>query len=180
MERATGFAVLLISTRAIAGDAMEPDDLPAPQLEVARDAAALDLPAVPAFELPAAGPGEHRPRELRVLGKRMLESVVKVSGHVTAIYDCEAELRRVDPAATRQQLRQAIDRDPTLCSQPKFYLGDARDTARDASIWVVDVPPLPHLAVGDRVVVTGTWSTRSRHAEHDTEGLPRSRSRSSS
>jgi len=161
----------MLSATAIAADAMEPDDLPEPQPEISRDAGAAELPPVPAFDLPAAEPGVHRPRELRVHGKRMLETQVKVSGHVTAIYDCVAELGRVDPAATRAQIRQAIDHDPTLCSQPKFYLGDARDTARDASIWVVDVPALPRLAVGDRVVVTGTWSTRSRHAEHDTEGL---------
>jgi tetratricopeptide (TPR) repeat protein len=171
VERAAGLGVLMISTLAIAGEAMEPDDLPEPQAELVQNAGALELPPVPAFDLAPAEPGLHRPHELRVHGKRMLDTVVKVSGYVTGIYDCVEDLARIDPAASRAQIRQAIDHDPTLCSQPKFYLGDARDTARDASIWVVDLPALPRLAVGDRVVVTGTWSTRSRHAEHDTEGL---------
>ncbi|HEY6178629.1 MAG TPA: tetratricopeptide repeat protein [Kofleriaceae bacterium] len=171
VARVAGVAVLLISSPAIGDDRLEPDDLPDAQAEVARDAAAIDLPAVPAFDLPAAPPGEHRPRELKVHGKRLLDTAVKVRGHVTWIYDCEAELKRVYPPLSRQQLHTAIDRDPTLCSQPKFYLGDARDADRDRSIWVADVPPQLKLELGDRVVVTGTWATTSPHVERNTEGL---------
>ena len=164
-------ATLAISTTVIGDDRLEPDDLPEPQAEIVRDPASVALPAIPVFDLPAAQPGEHRPRELRVHGKRLLDAQIKVRGHVTWIYDCEAELKRVYPPLSRQQLRTAIDHDPTLCSQPKFYLGDARDTDRDASIWVADAPPQLKLELGDRVVVTGTWATWSPHAERNTEGL---------
>jgi tetratricopeptide (TPR) repeat protein len=156
---------------AIAGDAMEPDDLPEPQSEIVRGTAAVELPVVPAFELAPADPGVHRPRELRVRGRRMLGSEIRVMGYVTWIYDCVNEIWRIDPAAKRAQIRQAIENDPTLCSQPKFTLGDSPGSARDASIWIADMPTQLRLATGDHVVVTGTWTTRSQHAEHDTEGL---------
>jgi len=171
ISRVAGIVLIASSTLAVADDRLEPDDLPEPQPEVVRDAAAVALPALPAFELPAAQPGEHRPRELRVHGRRMLDSIVKIRGYVTWIYDCEADLKALYPGVKRQQLRTAIDHDPTLCGQPKFYLGDARDTDRDASIWVADVPPQLRVAPGDRVVVTGTWATWSPHTERHMEGL---------
>jgi tetratricopeptide (TPR) repeat protein len=174
IARVAGVILVASSTVAIAGDRLEPDDLPEPQPEIVRDApsvALAALPAVPQFELPAAATGEHRPRELRVHGRRLLDSVIKVRGYVTWVYDCEADLKIVYPGLARQVLRTAIDRDPTLCGQPKFYLGDARDSDRDASIWIADVPPQLHLAVGERVVVTGTWATWSPHAERHSDGL---------
>ena len=169
--------------RDASGNPLEPDDLPGPQPEVAKPAAKLDVPAVPAFALPAAEPGFHGPRALRIHGAPMLGTEIKVKGYVTAIYDCATELAGANPRATRAQIARAIDKDPTLCERPMIFLGDAPGTARDASIWVVDVPPparaprgrgapaAPRLAVGDHVVVTGTWATRSPHAEHHTGGL---------
>src|SRR5262249_35644306 len=86
----------------------------------------------------------------------------------------------------------AIQKDPTLCERAKFLVGDVRDTSRDASIWVVDVPrparrvergrlqqaelkgvwpDVPKIAIGDYVTVTGTWALVSPHAEHNTDGL---------
>ena len=69
--------------------------------------------------------------------------------------------------------------------------GRRQETSREASIWVVDVPrppakserqrlsgdalkawpAVPRLAIGDHVIVTGTWATRSPHNEHNTSGL---------
>ena len=42
----------------------------------------------------------------------------------------------------RRQLAQrlAIEEDPTKCERPKFYLGDAKDTPPEKSIWVVEIP----------------------------------------
>jgi tetratricopeptide (TPR) repeat protein len=169
--------------RDASGNPLEPDDLPGPQPEVARPAGKLDLPAVPAFTLPAAEPGFHGPRALRIHSAPVLGTEIKVKGYVTAIYDCAAELAAANPRATRAQIAAAIDKDPTLCERPMIFLGDAPDTPRDASIWVVEVPPparaprrrdapaAPRLAVGDHVVVTGTWATQSPHAEHNTGGL---------
>jgi tetratricopeptide (TPR) repeat protein len=184
--------VLVISTAALAGnDKLEPDDLPGPDPEVAKHAAKLDVPAVPGFELPATEPGFHGPHELRVHGRPVLGTEIKVKGYVTWIYNCPAALASGNPKASRAQILTAIDNDPTLCEPAKFYLGDARTTPRNASIWVVDVPrppakverqrlrtgelkawpAVPKLAVGNYVVVTGTWAIQSPHAEHNTEGL---------
>ena len=174
-ERSAWIAIVLgiavLDTAAGADDRREPDDLPEPQPEVVYEPPAVDLPPVPGFDLPLSAPGEHGPREMRVHGKRLIEHTVKVSGYVTWIYDCEAELKRFDPGAGRQQLRKRMDQDATLCGQPKFYLGDTRDTPRDASIWIADPPERSVVAVGDRVVVSGTWATETPHGERDTEGL---------
>jgi tetratricopeptide (TPR) repeat protein len=178
--------------RPPAGPRMEPDDLPGPQPEVARDGAKVEVPPVPEFELPVVEPGFHGPRELRVHGRSVLGTEIKVKGYITWIYDCVTALAAINPRADRAQILRSIDKDPTLCERPKFFLGDARNTPRDASIWVVDVPrpptraergnrkpselkgwwpEVPRLALGDYVVVTGTWALSSPHDEHNTGGL---------
>ena len=67
----TAGLVLLIATTARA-DPTEPDDLPDPRPEIARNEPRVALPAVPGFELPVAEGGVHRPRELRVRGSALL------------------------------------------------------------------------------------------------------------
>jgi tetratricopeptide (TPR) repeat protein len=189
--------VLLIGTLAMSSMALadgakaQPDDLPGPPPEVVKNPAKVDPPAIPAFELPAVEPGFHTPRELRVRGKRLLGMEIKVKGYITWIYDCATEIASANPKATRAQVKAAIDKDPTLCERPKFYLGDARDTPREATIWVVDVPrppnkverarlpkaqlkawpAVPRLAVGDHVAVTGAWALESAHDEQHSDGL---------
>jgi tetratricopeptide (TPR) repeat protein len=145
---------------------VEPDDLPGPQPEVAKHPAKLELPPVPAFDLPAGEPGVHTPRELRVHAPPDAVEV-KVKGYVTWIYDCAAELAGTNPGAARVQIAEAISNDPTLCERPMFTLGDDRDTRRDASLWILDAPPArpneragsaTRLARGDYVIVTGARS----------------------
>ena len=174
------------------GPRMEPDDLPGPQPEVSGETAKVDLPAIPAFALPGIEPGFHGPRELHVQGRHLLGTEIKVKGYITSIYDCPAQLASLHPEASPQKIATAIQKDPTLCERAKFLLGDARDTARDASIRVVDVPrpprriergrlrqadlkgiwpDVPNIAVGDYVMITGTWALVSPHAEHSTDGL---------
>ena len=186
ITRATAIAVLAISTTALAGGKLEPDDLPGPQAEVTTSTAKVSVPPVPAFELPAAEPGFHGPRELRVRGKALLGTEIKVKGYVTWTYNCAAALAASNPKVPPAQILASIDNDPSLCERPKFYLGDSKTTPAEASIWVVDVPRLPSkrepppkpgapavpkVAVGDFVVVSGTWATESPHAEHNTGGL---------
>jgi len=191
ITRATAVTVLAISTTALAGGKLEPDDLPGPQPEVTTSPAKVAVPPVPAFELPASEPGFHGPRELRVRGKSVLGTEIKVKGYVTWIYNCAAALAASNPKATQAQILVSIDNDPTLCERPKLYLGDTKATPADASIWVVDVPrppskrereqapktgapawpAVPKVAVGDFVVVSGTWATESPHGEHNTSGL---------
>jgi tetratricopeptide (TPR) repeat protein len=171
---------------------MEPDDLPGPQPELSGETARVDLPAIPAFALPGIEPGFHGPRELHVQGRHLLGTEIKVKGYITSIYDCAGQLASLHPEATPQKIATAIQKDPTLCERAKFLLGDARDTGRDASIRVVDVPrparraergrlrqsdlkglwpDVPRIAVGDYVMITGTWALVSPHAEHSTDGL---------
>jgi tetratricopeptide (TPR) repeat protein len=190
---ATAFGVLALSTlgtAALAADKLEPDDLPPPQPEVVSNPPAVDTPAVPGFELPAMPPGLHGPRELRVRGKSLLGTDIKIAGYVTWVSDCPAQLATANPTATRAQILAAIDNDPTVCPPPKFYLGDAKTTPQDASLWVVDLPRppskkereqlakdkkplpvLPKVAVGDFVVAAGSWATKSSRGELNTNGL---------
>jgi tetratricopeptide (TPR) repeat protein len=170
IPRVLALAILVTSPIALAGK-LEPDDLPGPAPEVANHDAKIEPPAVPTFELPAVEPGFHGARELHVRGAALLGTELKVQGFVTAIYDCAAELAVINPSATRAQIRASIAKDPSLCGSPKLYLGDAKDTPRDASIWVVDVPASAKVARGDFVAVTGAWATQSPHNERNADGL---------
>lgn len=154
----------------VVAPARYPDDLPGPPAEHARDTYEIRLPAVPDFALPAAEPGFHAPGELRTRGK--VEGAIRVKGYVTWVYDCEAELARGNKHASRAQIAEAIEREPALCEAPMFALGDG-PTSRDyVSIEVADVPRRGvKLAVGDRVVVTGTWATESPGGERNPAGL---------
>ena len=101
--------------------------------EVDRATTALALPPVPAFTLPALESGLHSVREMRVDGERLLGQSIKVLGTVTWIGG--AQLR----------------------------LGSAADAVASATVWVVDVKtPRPKLAIGDRVIVSGTWTQKGK------------------
>jgi tetratricopeptide (TPR) repeat protein len=165
-----------------------PDD-PGPAAEVVAGAPKIDLPAVPVFEVPAIEGGVHDVRELRVAGRPLLGTSLKVKGYVTWVYDCATALAK--PGRTSVQIQQAIDANPALCERPKFYLGASRGAAAERSVWVVDVPRppnklererlpkadlakwpvVPKIAVGDYVVVTGSWVMQSPHAEANSDGL---------
>jgi tetratricopeptide (TPR) repeat protein len=103
-----------------------------------RPAATVTLPPIPAFAVPEMAAGIHSVRELRVAGRDLLGTKVRVAGYVTWIYDCIADLRR--PGQSRAQVQRRIDEDPTVCERLKLYLGDTRDTPPDRALWVVDVP----------------------------------------
>lgn len=152
------------------------DDLPGPQLEVVQHPPKISPPAIPSFALPATEPGFRSPRELRVRGRPLLGTDVKVRGFVTWAYDCAAVLATANPRASQAQIEAAIRGNPALCERPSFSLGDSADTSRDASITVVGAdaaapgreprrdgagPALPRLAAGDYVMVTGRWSVPS-------------------
>jgi len=160
-----------------------------PALEISGNPAAVDLPAVPSFAIPVAEGGIHTPRELLVSGERLRGSQVQVGGYITWIYDCAAAF--VQPGMAHEQVERLIESDPTRCERHKFYLGDARSTPPDRSLWVVDVPrrpfkieqermptdklvnwpDVPSLTLGAYVVVTGTLALRSPHDEVNSDGL---------
>jgi tetratricopeptide (TPR) repeat protein len=175
-------ALLLVSRLADADD-------PVPAAEVKTFDTQVGLPAVPSFELPPAEPGFVDPRYLRVRGKKLLDTQVKVKGYIIWIYDCIDDVRTAKQS--RKQVQKLIDGDPTLCERPKFYLGSARNTDPQKGLWVVDVPrppnklekqrlpkedlaawpKVPKYKLGDFVVVSGEFKTSSPHAERNSDGL---------
>jgi len=115
------------------------DKLKGPDAEVRKSEVKLNLPAVPAFDLPASpSDGSHTVKELRVKGKKLLETEITVKGVITWAYDCPTAVRQ--PGMSDKDLQKMIDEDPTKCERPKFYVGDAADTPAEKSLWVVDVP----------------------------------------
>jgi len=115
------------------------DQIQGPAAEVKKTDVKLDLPAVPAFDLPPApADGGHSVKELRVKGKKLFETDITVHGFITWAYDCATAVRK--PDETDKDLQKRLDEDPTLCERPKFYIGDAKDTPAEKSLWVVDVP----------------------------------------
>ena len=182
--------------------ACDKDKLKGPEAEVKKTDVKLDLPAVPPFDLPAApADGSRSVKELRVKGKKLLETEVTVHGFVTWTYECKTALRK--PDESDKDLQARIDEDPTLCERPKFYIGDTAATPPEKSLWVVDVPRpynalevkrikkkdriepdrcepdekdkmksiCPPYAVGDEVVITGKFATSSPHSERNSDGL---------
>lgn len=191
-------AISLLFPLAACGDSK----LKGPEAEVRKSEVKLDIPKVPSFELPPPNTdGSHSVKEMRVKGKKLLESEVTVKGYVTWAYDCPTAIRKPDEEP--EDVRKRIDEDPTLCERPKFYVGDSKDTPPEKSIWVVDVPrpynkkelknirkqnrndPLrcepnerdpkkmycPPYDVGDEVEITGTWRLSSPHSERNSDGL---------
>jgi hypothetical protein len=168
----------------------EKDQLKGPQAEVKPHNEKLDLPSVPAFELPPApADGMHSIKELRVKGKKFLDQEISVKGYVTWAYDCPTAIRT--EGMSDADVAKKIEDDPTVCERAKFYIGDAPDTPPERSLWVVDVPrppnkkeiknlpkedianwpAIPPYKVGDEMIVTGDFRLASPHSERNSEGL---------
>jgi hypothetical protein len=193
-----GLRTAILGTLVLIGGC-EKDKFKGPEAEVRKSEVKLNLPAVPAFDLPPSpGDGSHTVKELRVKGKKLLETEITVKGIVTWAYDCPTAVRQ--PGMSDKDLQKMIDEDPTKCERPKFYLGDTPDTPAEKSMWVVDVPrpynklelkrlpkdelrnppvdkcdvkkaTCPPYQVGDKVEVTGTWKLSSPHSERNSDGL---------
>lgn len=115
------------------------DSIKGPEAEVRKSDVKLNLPAVPAFDLPPTpSDGSHTVKELRVKGKKLLETEITVKGVITWAYDCPTAVR--EPGMSDKDVQKVIDEDPTKCERPKFYVGDSADTPAEKSLWVVDVP----------------------------------------
>ena len=182
--------------------ACDKDKLKGPEAEVKKSDIKVDLPAVPDFALPPApADGSHTIKELRVKGKKLLDTDITVHGFITWAYDCATAVRK--PDESDKDVQKRIDEDPTLCERPKFYIGDTAQTPAEKSLWVVDVPRpynslevkrikkkdridpdrcepdekdkmksvCPPYNVGDEVVITGSFKTSSPHSERNSDGL---------
>lgn len=117
----------------------ESDKLKGPAAEVKKNDAKVNLPSVPGFELPPPSPdGSKSVKEMRVRGKKLLDTDVTVKGVVTWVYDCKTALRQ--PGMSDKDVEKLMYEDQTKCERAKFYIGDAADTPAHKSIWVVEVP----------------------------------------
>jgi len=201
MPHRHGLRTVLFFT-LLASAACGEDGLKGPDAEVRKSDVKLNIPPVPSFDLPPApADGSHSVKEMRVKGKKLLDSEITVKGFVTWAYDCPTAVR--EPGMDDKAVKDMIDKDPTKCERAKFYIGDAKDTPAEKSMWVVDVPrpynklelerikkkerndPLrceptekdptksvcPPIAVGDEVEITGTWKLASPHSERNSDGL---------
>jgi hypothetical protein len=195
--RAAGFASSVVASMLASG--CKGDQLKGPEAEVKKVDVKLQMPAVPAFDLPAStGDGSHSVKELRVKGKKLMDTEITVNGYITWVYDCGTAIRQ--PGWTDKDVEKAIADDPTKCERPKFYIGDSADTPVEKSVWIVDVPrpynklekerlpkeelknpppdkcdeakkTCPPYKVGDQVVITGDWKMSSPHSERNSDGL---------
>jgi len=144
MSHHHGLRTAVLGTLAMLGGSAglvgcDKDKLKGPEAEVRKSDIKVALPEVPAFDLPASpSDGSHTVKELRVKGKKLLESEVTVKGVITWAYDCPTAIRQ--PGMADKDLQKMIEDDPSKCERPKFYLGDAADTPAEKSLWVVDVP----------------------------------------
>jgi hypothetical protein len=166
------------------------DQISGPKAEVKPHNEKLDLPGVPAFDLPPPSTdGSHSVKEMRVKGKKLLDQEVVIKGYVTWAYDCATAIRTEN--MSDKDVAKAIEDDPTKCERPKFYIGDAKDTPPEKSLWVVEIPrppnkmeierlpkeeikawpPVPPYAVGDEMIITGDWRLASPHSERNSDGL---------
>ena len=113
--------------------------LKGPESEVRKSDVKLDIPKVPSFDLPPPNSdGTKSVKEMRVTGKKLLQSEVTVKGYVTWAYDCLTTIQQ--PGEEKKVAQARIDKEPTLCERAKFYIGDAKETPAEKSMWVVDVP----------------------------------------
>jgi hypothetical protein len=133
-----GLRTAVLGTLVLIGGCEE-DQLKGPAAEVRKPDSKISLPAVPPFDMPPTPTdGSHTVKELRVKGKKLLESEITVKGYITWAYDCPTAIR--EPGMSDKDVQEIIDEDPTKCERPKFYLGDTPDTPAARSLWVVDVP----------------------------------------
>ncbi len=196
-----GLRTVLFSCLVFAG-ACGDDKLKGPEAEVKKSDVKLTIPPVPKFDLPPANAdGSHSVKEMRVKGKKLLDSDITVKGYITWVYDCATALR--DATMDAKAVQDLIDAEPERCERAKFYIGDAPDTPAEKSMWIVDIPrpynkleikrikkvdrtqpdrceptekdPLksvcPPYKIGDQVEITGTWKLASPHSERNSDGL---------
>jgi len=91
-----------------------------PEAEVRKSEVKVSLPGVPAFDLPPSPTdGSHSVKEMRVKGKKLLETDVTVKGVITWAYDCPTAIRQ--PGVSADAVQKLIDEDPSKCERPKFY-----------------------------------------------------------
>ena len=169
------------------------DQLKGAKAEVQETSIKLDLPPVPAFNMPQANPdGSQSVAVMRLKGNKFLDTEVRVKGYVVWIYDCATSIRT--PAMTDKELAKLLEDEPERCTRPHITISDTPDGPADRGIWVVDIPrplrkddkllgddiykemeaefkALPPFNIGDQISVNGTWSLVSPKGFRKSGGL---------
>ncbi len=175
--------------------------LEGPAAEVKKTDVKVDLPAVPPFDLPAPpSEGSHSVKELRVKNKKLFDTEVTVHGFITWQYDCASAVRKAnetdkdlqkrldeDPTLCERPKFYVGDTKDTppekslwVVDVPRPYhklemermrkgernLPDRCEPKEDPKKTIC-----PPYAVGDEVIVTGTFKLSSPHSERNSDGL---------
>ncbi len=193
--RFQGISAILVVSGTMAALALlttgcEEEGLKGAKAEVKETKIKLDLPAVPQFDMPSPHPdGTHSVREMRLKGRKLFQTELKIKGYVTWIYNCGDELRK--PDMTDKQVKKMLADAPDKCNRPHFFLSDKPGTGGEKSIWVVEVPrelrkdekktytkaelaempPVPIFKLDEEVIVTGSWKQRSPKGFFNSDGL---------
>lgn len=183
---------MLAFTAAAGSLACGEEDFQGAASEVKETQIKLDLPAVPDFQMPTAYPdGVHRVEEMRLRGRKLLQTEISIKGFVLWDYDCAADLATTNEGKTEKEIIKMLTDDPSLCQRPHMIIGDAADTPVDRGVWVVEVPrklrpdelsgmsrderaalpKVPEYKVGDEVLVSGTWDRESPKGFANSDGL---------
>ena len=150
---------------------------------------------------PAPADGSHTVKELRVKGKRLFGTDVTVHGFVTFAYDCLTAVRKPDESDKDAQKRidedptlcerakfyigddktTPIEKSLWVVDVPRPYnkLELQRIEPRDRNDPLKCEPHerdpkkkvCPPYAVGDEVILTGTFASSSPHSERNSDGL---------
>lgn len=135
--------------------------------------------------------GVYSPAYLRVNGMKMLDQKITVKGTVVWIYDCVEDVAAQQPDKSRDEVGKLVAKRPDLCKRPHFLLGDRKATPVERAVMVAEVPrpirsderislpkdqvaawpAVPSLAVGQEIVVEGTWALNSPKGFANKNGL---------
>ncbi len=184
-----GFALGLSSLSACSSEELE-----GAKAEVAQTSIKLDLPAVPAFDIPKSNAdGSHPVNEMRLNGKTFLDTEVRIEGVVLWIYDCGKAIKTLE--MTDKEVEEILEKHPERCVRPHFLIGESATSKVERGVEIVEYPramrkdeegmfgeeeeakriqafaDLPEFKEGDTVVVTGTWKLLTQGGFQNSEGL---------
>jgi hypothetical protein len=129
MRKITGLGILAMLFAVVGCDKA---DFKGAEAEVKKIEANLDLPPVPAFDVPAPQGTTHSPRELRLVGQKLLGTDLEVKGFVTYKYNCLTDGGMKGPVGgleadqkTRENLIATVPNE--WCYKPHMILNDTAD-----------------------------------------------------
>lgn len=185
----------ITSTTLLSGlFACSSEELQGIEAEVAETTIKLDMPPIPQFVVPTANPdGSHPVPELRLQGKSLLDTEIRIKGKIVWIYDCGAAIRT--PDMSDADLAVMLHDHPEKCNPRHFIVAESGESPVERGVQIVEYPrplredelrnlepdvvllkeaalaALPVFKVGDEVLVTGKWQLRSPKGFQNSDGL---------